>query len=231
MVAQLSLILAFFAILASGGACAEKGDRMQTQQTRDTADEVIALPAPDRSGSVSLEKTLAGRRSVREFSAEPLTQQQLGQLLWAAQGMTGPAGMRTAPSAGALYPLELYVALAHGFFHYDPRRHGLRRIVGLDLRPALSRAALEQESVLHAPAVFLIAAVFERTAAKYGPDRAPRYVYMEAGHAAQNLLLQAVALGLGGVPVGAFQDARLQKVASLPGQEQPLYLIPVGHPR
>ena len=231
MAAQRSLILAVFAVLIAGGACAEKGNQVQTGQARDTVDEVIALPAPARTGSVSLEEALARRRSVRDFSAEPLTDQQLGQLLWAAQGITSAEGMRTAPSAGALYPLEMYVALARGFFHYDPQRHELHRMSALDLRPGLCRAALEQEAVLKAPAVFLIAAVYERTASKYGPERAPRYVHLEAGHAAQNLLLQAVALGLGGVPVGAFQDAQLQKAASLPAGQQPLYLIPVGHPR
>lgn len=191
----------------------------------------IALPAPVRTGRISLEETLARRRSVREFSAAPLTEQELSQLLWAAQGITHPEGLRTAPSAGALYPLELYVATASGFYHYEPRGHRLQKHVQGDLRPALYRAAFEQPPVLQAPAVFLIAAVYERTARKYGPDRAPRYVHIEAGHAAQNLLLQAVTLNLGAVPVGAFDDALLQKAAALPAAHRPLYLIPAGHPR
>lgn len=191
--------------------------------------EKIVLPAPARSGRMSLEEALARRRSVREFSAQPLTTQQLGQLLWAVQGVTHPDGYRTAPSAGALYPLEVYVATASGFFHYQPRRHELERRSERDLRHELCRAALEQESVREAPAVFLIAAVYARTAQKYGQARSPRYVHLEAGHAAQSLLLQAVAMGLGGVPVGAFDDARVQRTLSLPGDEQPLYLIPVGY--
>jgi SagB-type dehydrogenase family enzyme len=193
--------------------------------------EVIALPAPERKGRLSLEETLAWRRSVREFAATPLTERELGQLLWAAQGITHPEGLRTAPSAGALYPLELFVATPAGFFHYDPRRHQLRRRSERDLRRALYAAALEQESVLEAPAVFVIAGVYERTAGKYGPTRARRYVELEAGHAAQNLLLQAVALELGGVPLGAFEDAEVQKALALPADHRPLYLIPVGHPR
>jgi SagB-type dehydrogenase family enzyme len=191
----------------------------------------MLLPAPSKRGRVSLEETLARRRSVREFTREPLSDEELSQLLWAAQGITDPAGYRTAPSAGALYPLEIYVATASGFYHYEPREHRLNRRSSHDLRPALCRAGLDQESLLEAPAVFVMSAVYERTAQKYGEARTPRYVHMEAGHAAQNLLLEAVAIGLGAVPIGAFYDTQVQKALSLPAEEQPLYLIPVGHPR
>jgi SagB-type dehydrogenase family enzyme len=180
---------------------------------------------------MSLEETLARRRSVREFSDKPLSDQDVSQLLWAAQGITHPEGLRTAPSAGALYPLELYLVNAAGFYRYDPQRHKLQRRSERDLRSALYRAALEQDSVRDAPAVFVITAIYGRTARKYGDVRSPRYVHMEAGHAAQNLLLQAVALGLGAVPVGAFNDAQVQKLLGLAVEEQPLYLIPTGHPR
>ena len=148
----------------------------------------------------------------------------------AAQGITHPSGLRTAPSAGALYPLEIYVATADGVFHYDPHPHRLERRSQKDLRPALYHAGLEQDSLLHAPAVFVIAAVYERTARKYGPSRTQRYVYLEAGHSAQNLLLQAVTLDLGAVPVGAFQDGEVREALAMPSDEQPVYLIPVGHP-
>jgi SagB-type dehydrogenase family enzyme len=178
-----------------------------------------------------LDETLTRRRSVRDFTRQPLTEQELSQLLWAAQGITGPAGGRTAPSAGALYPLETYVATPSGFYHYEPRGHRLTRRSGRDLRPAIFRAALEQEAIAEAPAVFVITAVYYRTAQKYGAARSSRYIHMEVGHAAQNLLLEAVALGLGGVPIGAFYDAEIQKALSLPADHQPLYLIPVGHPR
>jgi SagB-type dehydrogenase family enzyme len=200
-------------------------------QTKSGSADTMQLPTPMREGKMSLEEALARRRSVREFTLEPLTDRELSQLLWAAQGITHPEGLRTAPSAGALYPLEMYVMMASGLFHYDPRGHRLLRTSDRDLRQAIYRAALEQEAVLHAPAVFMIAAVYARTAHKYGQMRSPRYVHMEAGHAAQNLLLEAVALGLGGVPVGAFDDGEIQKALALPADHQPLYLIPVGHPR
>lgn len=193
--------------------------------------ETIRLPAPAQKGRMSLEETLARRRSVRDFTPLPLTEQELSQLLWAAQGITDSAGGRTAPSAGALYPLEIYVTTASGFYHYKPRGHSLTRRSDRDLRPAIFHAALEQEAIIHAPAVFVIAAVYERTAEKYGEARGSRYVHIEAGHAAQNLLLEAVDLGLGAVPIGAFYDAQVQRALSLPADHQPLYLIPVGHPR
>jgi SagB-type dehydrogenase family enzyme len=191
----------------------------------------LPLPAPRLDGPLSLEQTLHERRSVRGFSQETLSLEEISQLLWAAQGITDPSGKRTAPSAGALYPLELYVVSGDGFYHYRPAGHLLLLKSRDDLRPALYRAALQQEAVLHAPTVFVITAVYERTEAKYGPQRSPRYVHLEAGHAAQNLLLQAVALGLGSVPIGAFADDQVQAALNLPGDHAPLYLIPVGHPQ
>ncbi|MGA8183900.1 MAG: SagB/ThcOx family dehydrogenase [Terriglobia bacterium] len=191
----------------------------------------IQLPRPARSGVVSLEEALSQRRSTREFAPGPLTERQLSQLLWAAQGMTGSDGFRTAPSAGALYPLEIYVVLLSGFYHYDPACHRLDRLSPDDLRPALYRAAVEQQAIREAEAVFVMAGVYERTAQKYGSARARRYVHLEAGHAAQNLLLEAVALGLGAVSMGAFHDTEVQKALSLPRNYQPLYLIPAGKPR
>jgi SagB-type dehydrogenase family enzyme len=179
---------------------------------------------------MSVEEALAKRRSVREFALSTLNWQQIGQLLWAAQGITHPEGLRTAPSAGALYPLQLYVATPSGFYHYNPQIHRLERRSEQDLRPGLYRAAWEQESVLKASAVFLIAAIYQRTARKYGKTRSVRYVHLEAGHAAQSLMLQAVALGLGSVPIGAFDDGEVQKVLSLVRGEEPIYLIPVGVP-
>lgn len=193
--------------------------------------ETITLAPPVREGRLSLEETLARRRSVREFTGEPLTDRELSQLLWAVQGIVRTGGYRTAPSAGALYPLEVYVATTDGLYHYEPRAHELSRRSNRDLRPAIYQAALAQEMIIEAPAVFLIAAVYERTIWKYGEARSPRYVHLEAGHAAQNLLLQAVALDLGAVPIGAFYDSRIQAALALPANHRPLYLIPVGHPR
>jgi SagB-type dehydrogenase family enzyme len=197
-----------------------------------TAGEVTTpLPPPILEGETSLEEALARRRSVRDFDDTPLTAAELGQLLWAAQGLTHERGFRTAPSAGALYPLELYLVTAEGVFHYQPRGHQLSAVRGDDLRVALYEAALRQEAVLQAPAVFVVTAVYARTEQKYGAVRSPRYVHLEAGHAAQNLLLEAVALGLGAVPIGAFYDEQVQQVLGLPADHEPLYLIPAGHPR
>jgi SagB-type dehydrogenase family enzyme len=188
------------------------------------------LPDPLLRGEQSLEETLASRRSEREYNDEPLTDAHISQLLWAAQGVTDPAGSRAAPSAGALYPLDLYVARSSGLYHFEPAKHELTRRSEKDLRQAFHGAALGQEALIKAPAVFLITGTYARTRVKYGP-RARRYVHMEAGHAAQNLLLQAVALDLGGVPIGAFNDDRLSEILGLPDYEAPLYLIPIGHPR
>jgi SagB-type dehydrogenase family enzyme len=188
---------------------------------------VFDLPAPVLKGKLSLEETLNGRESVRSFSTRPLTKKELSQLLWAMQGTTRSWGARTAPSAGALFPLEIYVAFKEGVFHYSPREHRLVRVSEKDLRDILARAALGQGCVREAPAVFVISGVYERTARKYG-NRAERYVKMEAGHAGQNLLLQAAALGLGAVPVGAFEDEQVKQALHLPPDHEPLYLIPVG---
>ena len=200
-------------------------------QTKATSAVIIQLPAPDQKGKMSLEEALAHRRSVREFTREALTQRELSQLLWAAQGITHAEDLRAAPSAGALYPLEIYVATAGGFYHYEPNRLRLVQLSDRDHRAAMRRAALDQAAITEGPAVFVIAAVYERTSRKYGAARTPRYVHMEVGHAAQNLLLEAVAVGLGGVPIGAFEDEALQRALALPPDQCPLYLIPIGHPR
>jgi SagB-type dehydrogenase family enzyme len=203
-----------------------------TQAPPPAAGEAITpLPPPILEGETSLEETIARRRSVREFDDTPLTAAELGQLLWAAQGLTDERGFRTAPSAGALYPLELYLVTAEGVFHYEPQGHQLSALRSDDRRAALYEAALRQEAVRGAPAVFVVTAVYARTEQKYGAQRTPRYVHLEAGHAAQNLLLEAVALGLGAVPIGAFHDEQVQEALGLPPDHEPLYLIPAGHPR
>lgn len=192
--------------------------------------EPFDLPPAPTTGSMALEEALRSRRSVRDYRDEPLDLGTIGRLLWAAQGVTEDGGAgRAAPSAGGTYPLEIYVATPGGVLHYLPDGHRARWTTREDLRPGLHRAAMEQRWVLEAPAVFVITGVESRTAERYG-DRAGRYVLLEAGHAAQNLLLQATALGLGAVPVGAFRDDDLARVLGLPGEERPLYLIPVGHP-
>ena len=192
---------------------------------------VVKLPTPRQTSAISVEEAIERRRSVRDFSNAPLSDSEHGQLLWAAQGITHRMrGLRAAPSAGALYPLELYLTTRAGVLHYEPRAHALRRTSSTDVRDLLFHAALRQEAVRDAPSVVVVAAVYERTARKYG-ERAGRYVHMEAGHAAQNLLLQAVALGLVAVPIGAFDDEAVARALAVPSTHQPLYLIPVGRPR
>lgn len=195
----------------------------------------IALPSPHMGGRLALERTLAQRRSLRRFAAAALTAAEVGQLLWAAQGITDAENRRTAPSAGATYPLVLYLVagrvdgVAAGLHRYLPQGHRLLALDPRDLRPAIGAAAFQQTWLQEAPALVLIAARPARTAARYGA-RAERYVAMESGAAAQNLLLQAVALGLGGTLVGAFDEGALGRIVSLPAGEQVLAIIPVGRP-
>lgn len=211
------------------GGCGPRIEQVK-QVAASPPPEEMTLPEPKLQGAFSLEETLAQRRSVRSFTEEELSLEEISQLLWAAQGLTAAWGGRTAPSAGALYPLEVYVATADGLYHYVPQRHKVIVVCQADLRRKLWEVALKQDAIRDAPAVFVIAAVYERTAKKYG-DRAERYVKLEAGHACQNILLQAVALHLGAVPIGAFYDDQVQAALSLPPDHEPLYLIPVGHPR
>ena len=195
--------------------------------------EFISLPDPVTTGEKPLEALLQQRRSVREYQESGLDLSAIGQLLWAAQGITDPRGFRTAPSAGALYPLELYVVagnvegLTPGVYHYQPDRHGLQQTSTGDQRRLLAHAAHGQSWVRTAAAVVVITAVYDRTTRKYG-DRGVRYVHMEVGHAAQNLFLQAEALGLGTVVVGAFDDEEVNTKLQLPSNMQPLMLMPVG---
>ena len=191
--------------------------------------EVVALPSPRSISAMTLDDALRERRSVREFAAGALTVEMVGQLLWAAQGVTSPDGRRTAPSAGALYPLELFTASAEGVLRYRPASHDLVRIEGRDRRADLRTAALGAEAVGDAALVIVIAADPSPTVARYGADRGERYVLLEAGHVAQNILLEAVALGLGAVPIGAFDDEAVAHVIALPATSSPLYLIAIGH--
>jgi SagB-type dehydrogenase family enzyme len=195
----------------------------------------VKLARPLKDGSLSLERCIARRRSVRSFGDQALTKDELGQLLWAAQGMTGAEGGRAVPSAGALYPLEVYViacnvaSLAVGVYHYQVSSHELLLTTSGHDPEALVDAALGQDWIAGAPACIGIAAIFERTTAKYG-ERGRSYAYMEAGHAAENVMLQAVALGLATTMVGAFSDDEVGRVLRLNANEIPLCLIPVGRP-
>jgi len=193
------------------------------------AGDMIRLPAPDFT-NVSIEECVEERRSVRSYIDKELSLQQISNILWAAQGITGDSyGLRTVPSAGATYPLEIFIAKKDGFFRYVPASHAIKREIDSDLRRDIAKAALGQGFISSAGLVVVITAIFERTALRYG-NRASRYVYIEAGHCAQNIHLEAVALGLGSVPIGAFRDEDLSELLKLK-DEEPLYIIPVGHPR
>ena len=195
---------------------------------------VIALPEPARSGDTSVEEALQRRRSIRAYTPEPLPLDVVAQLAWAAQGVTDSAtGFRAAPSAGATFPLEIDLlihgtpGLEDGVYRYLPSEHALQQRISGDQRHAVHEAALRQPAILSAPLVMVIASVTERTAARYGA-RAERYVHMEAGHAAQNVSLQGVALNVGSVVIGAFDDAALAAALDLDPREEPLYVVPLG---
>lgn len=191
----------------------------------------VSLPAPRTEGPVGVEAALSARRSVRTFSSRALGLAELGQLLWAAQGVTGPEGRRTAPSAHRQYPLELAVVvqnvegLARGAYRYVPSRHALEPLARAGDGPQLARAAA-QATVHAAPAVFVFAAVYERME---GPNGRTWSDY-EAGLASQGLLLQAVALRLGAVVIGSMEPALVRQAVGFTGGEQVIVLVPVGHP-
>lgn len=195
--------------------------------------KIIQLPEPVFDSHLSIENALLKRKSIREFLKIPITLNDISQLLWAAQGITHFEGFRTAPSAGALYPLEIYVVagnvinLESGIYKYNPFSHEIFKIKAGDFREELFQAALDQEWVKNGAVCFVITGVYSRTIRKYG-NRGIRYVDMEAGHAAQNLLLQATALDIGCVPVGAFYDNLVREILGIGTEEFPLYLIPAG---
>ena len=216
--------------LVGGAAAVAPAELRTAPDEREEAVQVIPvleLPEPRTEGETSFEEALLRRTAVRDFRPDALTLGQLGQLLWAAQGEIG--GGRNAPSAGALYPLEIYVAHEDGVYHYRPQGHEVAAISGGDIREPLAEAALDQRAFHTAPSVMLIAGVEERTAAKYG-SRAEQYVLIEVGHAGQNVLVQAAVIGVGAVPTGAFRDDEVAELFDLPDDTEPLYLIPIGLP-
>lgn len=201
------------------------------------ASESVPLPSPDHAGAVSVEEAIVNRRSRREYDDRALDRRELGQVLWATQGVTDRVtGYRAAPSAGALYPLEVYVVvgtpgvdgLERGVYRYRPSTHELDLGRTGDVQPELRAASVDQEFVGAAAVDVVVCAVDQRTTAKYGPRGEQRYVPMEAGHAGQNLYLQAEALGLATVSVGAFDDERVREIVGAPTGQRPLYVFPVG---
>jgi SagB-type dehydrogenase family enzyme len=198
----------------------------------------MSLPAPVFKGKISLEEALNSRRTVRAFAPTPLSLGELSQLLWATYGVTEPQeGAKTAPSAGALYPLDIYLMVGKGgvegsesgVYHYLPARHALASQVLRDRRKEVARASLDQQWMADAPIMVIITAEYRRTTGKYR-ERGIRYVHLEAGHAAENLFLQGVALGLGAGIVGAFYDNAVVEALELPAGHEPLLIVPIGHP-
>jgi SagB-type dehydrogenase family enzyme len=214
-------------------ACGDRSPPLQV--TVAPQEPTVQLPEPALDGAMSVESALGQRRSVRDLRPDALTVVEVGQVLWAAQGITAEWGGRTAPSAGATYPIEVHMAvtavegLDPGVYRYRPDGHRLERTVDGDVHSELAQAALGQAAVALAPVNVVIAAVEARTASRYGM-RAERYVTLEAGHVAQNIALQAVALDLGSVPIGAFDDAGVAEVLQLAQRERVLYILPLGRP-
>ena len=198
---------------------------------------VIKLPLPQLKGEVSLEEAIAKRRSIRRYRVEPLTLSQLGQILWSAQGITGPGELRAAPSAGATYPLEIFILVGNktveeiqsGIYHYEVDSHSLSLHLRGDLRLDLARASLNQAFIAQAPVDIVICAIYPRTSYTYG-RRGERYVHMEVGHVGENIHLQAAALGLATVEVGAFDDEVVRNILDLEESIKPLYIMPLGKP-
>lgn len=215
-------LITAFALGARSGVSAEA-----------TPMETIQLPPPKLDGGLSVEQSLHKRRSVRRYRGGSLPLDEVSQLLWAAQGITSVEGFRTAPSAGALYPLEVYLVagdvtgLTEGIYRHLPQGHRLVQVGKGDKRGSLAAAALGQQWVGEGAAALVFSAVYERTTRKYG-SRGSRYVHIEVGHAAQNVFLQAVSDGLNAVVVGAFDDEAVKRVIQMPEQEQPLYIMPIG---
>ncbi len=197
--------------------------------------DLIKLPAPAYQGKMSVEEALKKRRTVRQFANRGLELAQVSQLLWGTDGTSDPRGLRTAPSAGATYPLDIYLVvgergvmgLAAGLYHYFPKTHSLELTQKGDLRAKVARASLNQTWMTEAPVMVVFAAEYRRCTARYG-ERGVRYTHMEVGHAGQNLFLQAEALGLACGIVGAFEDRSLSDILHLPQQQEPFLIMPVG---
>ena len=228
-------------ILFAFAACenSPKGEQTQSKLTKVEGSQLAyVLPSPQTTGTVSVEQTLENRRSRREYIDKAISAEQLSQILWAAYGITNPTqrgGLRTAPSAGAVYPLEIYAIVGKvegieaGVYKYIAKEHKIIRIIEKDIREELSVAALRQESINKAPATIFYSAIYSRMTERYGDRGSERYVCMDLGHSAQNVYLQAEALNLGTCAVGAFSDDKVAEILQLTGEEKPLYLMPIGH--
>lgn len=229
----LSSLLVFGVILVIiMSSCSSTGEKAGAVSAPDDS-VTITLPEPRYDSDTSLEESLLARRSTRTYSSEPLKLSEISQLLWAAQGITDEAGHRTAPSAIALYPLTIYVVVGNvpeilpGIYTYDPKTHSITRIAEGDLRSELTDASMGQASVRQGAASFIFTADYGIVMSRFG-EKGQMFAHLEAGHAAQNLCLQAAALGLGVVTMGAIDSEKVAEVLSLPDNLTPLYVIPAG---
>jgi SagB-type dehydrogenase family enzyme len=231
--AAIMMKIVFFSVTPAGNA-ANASETKQNNNDHIIPGSMITLPEIITKGNISLEEALQLRRSTRRYSDNSLNISHVSQLLWSAQGITNERGYRTAPSAGATFPLEMFLVannvdgLTKGLYHYDPQQHSLRFLREEDLAEPLSRACLGQRMLREGAAVLVFAAEFERTTARYG-ERGIRYVHNEIGHASQNVHLQAAALGLGTVVIGAYRDEEVEALLQLDEALRVLYLMPVGH--
>lgn len=206
---------------------------------------LIYLPIPQKLTSVTIEEAILLRRSIREFRKEPIRLDHLSMILWAAYGITDPTkGFRSSPSAGATYPLEIYIVtgensvymfdegyLEAGVYRYIPHIHGLSNVRKGDARRSLAKAALNQKWIEEAPVSIVVCAVYERTTRYYGERGRYRYVPMDVGHLGQNVYLMSVALGYGTVAIGAFRDSEVAEVVGVEPGETPVYIMPIGIPK
>ncbi len=220
-------VVVALALAAGGPGCASQAPAtVRAGEASFTA--TIELPPPVTDGGMSLEEALQRRRSTYEFAPGPLPLAEIGQLFWAAQGITGPDGKRSAPSAGALYPLEVFALTDDVVLHYIPEGHRAASRPARPWRDELRRASFGQEVVARSPAVIVMAAVPARTEAKYG-SLATDFVQREAGHATENLLLQATARRIAAVSVGGIESAAVARILALPPGMIVVYVIPVGY--
>ena len=198
--------------------------------------EVISLPSPNTKGNVSLEEAINKRHSVRNFLNKDIRIEKLSQILWVAYGIKKnsldaiSSASRTVPSAGACYPFEIYVVKKDGLFLYIPKGHRIEKVLNEDLRKELANACLGQYFISEAPVSVIICFNEERISYKYG-RRGRRYGNFEAGHIAQNIVLKAVTLDLGSVPIGAFDEGKVKTLLQLPDVLEPVYILPIGYPK
>jgi len=214
--------------------------KIQGQERKDQMKgKEIRLPSPSLKGNLSVEEALSRRRSIRDFGKQALNLKEISQMLWACGGRaydSVTSASRTYPSAGGLYPLEIYLVAGNvesidkGVYIYNWKEHTIQLFIQGDIRRELAQAALSQMFISTAPASIVITAVYGKTKRFYGERGEVRYVHMDAGHAAQNVYLEAEAMGLGTVAVGAFSDTKVKKVLGLSEAETPLYILPFGKP-